>query len=241
MRDKTITDDTGPMRFAMTIQELLERVGNADGPDRELDAALFVALVVNPRQVPAYSASVDAALALVEEKLPGWKWAIAKESDGFGGMEYEAELFGPQYSSREQNPATFAVHLGLTAPLAPIAALLKALIAQAPTARPAARGTKTMRKVKIYDPPPTTGGVPITTTNVDLSLHDRLKNHEFVLEYVAALEEDNRRIDADRDRLRALLKEAAEIFEARPDIQALLGPQERALLAKIKAETGETT
>lgn len=93
----------------MTLQELLERVEKADGPDRELDARIWKAL--NPDQqvlfdggdvrtrrpaeygrladlpldgfgdwegiaghigAPCMTASVDAALALVETKLPGW-------------------------------------------------------------------------------------------------------------------------------------------------------------------------
>lgn len=131
-----------------THADLLARVEAATGPDRELDAALWLdftpgatrrastvksskglwpdytidetreaggALIV----VPAYTASLDAALALVERVLPGWVWSVGNLASG-GGQAYlmraqSAALIGGKAST----PA-----------LALLAAMLKALMAQ---------------------------------------------------------------------------------------------------------------
>lgn len=94
------------------LSELIERVRQATGPDRELDAALFIALVEptwhtspkdpgavaadkqyfwpegklkyltrNSKVAPYYTASVDAITALIEKKLPGWKWNIGHDAN----------------------------------------------------------------------------------------------------------------------------------------------------------------
>lgn len=88
----------------MSLEELLKRVDESSGPDWELDGLLYgMARNLTPRDtfitidnfqfvhpdddaksyyvaicmVPAYTASLDSALALVEEKLPGWRWTRA--------------------------------------------------------------------------------------------------------------------------------------------------------------------
>lgn len=69
-----------------TLQSLKGRIEAATGPDLELDLAIYGALIfkdmdqlapgeTNPMPKP-YTASIDAALALVERLLPGWAWRI---------------------------------------------------------------------------------------------------------------------------------------------------------------------
>ena len=78
--------------------KLIDKLRAADGPDRELDAEIYCAFAGTPCELvrgyldelrikqtgtavtwsaddisPHYTASIDAALALVAEKLPGWK------------------------------------------------------------------------------------------------------------------------------------------------------------------------
>lgn len=91
------------------LSELVERLRKATGPDRELDAAIWLvdegyekrggfnpstvfwtqvqdgfAMEGNSpmRSVPKFTASVDAALALVERVLPGWRHAHEKRTNG---------------------------------------------------------------------------------------------------------------------------------------------------------------
>jgi hypothetical protein len=118
------------------LGDLLERVEKATGPDRELDFALALAFTPGGYRWPderggaimwpdgrgsfgvaepdCLTASLDAAMALVERVLPGWDWIIGHTN---GGLTVHAQL-GP-------NEMAF----GDTAPLALLAALLKALIA----------------------------------------------------------------------------------------------------------------
>lgn len=57
---------------------LLERVEGAASPDRDLDDTIARAMGYDPVPgwAPHYTSSLDAVLALVEEKLPGWHVAI---------------------------------------------------------------------------------------------------------------------------------------------------------------------
>jgi hypothetical protein len=111
------------------LTPLSERVEGAGGPDRELDREVWAALVANPPaslvhvgriEVPAYTASLDSALGLVERVLPGWAWRVefvAKWRPG--GPFYGADLTdGIKPASRRAGP---------TPALAVLAALLKAL------------------------------------------------------------------------------------------------------------------
>jgi hypothetical protein len=100
----------------------------ATGPSREIDAAIYCALVwIDPpvRGVPSYTASIDAALALVERLLPGWAFNVCFRDDGDttgddGGWSVE---FRRPYEWLPFSTAT-------TAPLAILKALVAALIAQ---------------------------------------------------------------------------------------------------------------
>jgi hypothetical protein len=111
------------------LEELREMVGKATGPDRELDVALgalwpdppfnvTTAILRNAKPVcPAFTASIDAALALVERKLPGCRWYIGRNPEA--KRECDATL--------EASNGTAGGADAPTAPLAILAALLDAL------------------------------------------------------------------------------------------------------------------
>lgn len=130
------------------LPSLLSRLEASEGADRELDAELAVAFsgdpeawVVNPsphsifsaapgwwrdgsdksHDAPAYTTSVDAALALVERVLPGREWIV----EGGGGGSSTAVLLAPF-----EDEGSGEAHTGRlkTPALALLAALLKALI-----------------------------------------------------------------------------------------------------------------
>lgn len=131
-----------------TLEALLARVEAATGPDQELDGDLAVALegwtlrkfegdkrpywrdakhsnqenyFARKDGPPRYTASIDAAVALVEKKLPGAEYSI---STLYHLAQVELPLNaheGPQAARRED------MHV----PLTMIAALLRALIAAA--------------------------------------------------------------------------------------------------------------
>lgn len=134
------------------LQSLLERVEKEKGTDREIDADLDVALrggEIQWRQanytmdmhpvarrpsgnhlggyehehVPLYTASIDAALALAERVLPGWDYEIT----GIRAHGAVAILWKEGWRD-DWERATRSE--SATPPLAILAALLKALIAQ---------------------------------------------------------------------------------------------------------------
>lgn len=110
------------------LTSLIERVEKATGPDRELDAAIEVAMLGTThmpddliyyktttradhclpgaywrvsrsgeylRTSEKYTSSLDAALALVEEKLPGWTRTVDATAPDLG---IDVELFAPNDS-----------------------------------------------------------------------------------------------------------------------------------------------
>lgn len=122
------------------VTELLRRIQEADGPDREIDCRLHWLLVqpdkswatitLNGRRSWAefayecmgntsYTASIDAALALTEQKLPEWDYLLGRTN---GGLTIHCQL-GPA----QENATGF----GATLPLAILAALLRALKGEA--------------------------------------------------------------------------------------------------------------
>jgi len=122
------------------LTELLERVKKAEGPDRELGEAVVRALGFHAwagrmryRDADGIrwwdfgssevTASVDAALALVERVLPGWKYRLDQYPDrvecNLGQWRQGFGLYGDDFDGT-----------ALTAPLAILAALLTALISQ---------------------------------------------------------------------------------------------------------------
>ena len=116
------------------LQALLERVEKAEGPDRELDDAIdkwkLDTLLTRDTSArfalicPPYTASIDAAVALVEKMLPGWKWCVQRE------IHPDNWFFAYVFIVNEGT--SFADHRGMAhgPALALIAALLRALIAQ---------------------------------------------------------------------------------------------------------------
>jgi hypothetical protein len=136
----------------MSLHELLERAKAASGPDRELDAEIEhaarfqrgLSLGLKPDQIavwnhvgngyveshgtryasPAYTASIDAAVALISRVLPGlYMWQL----------EFDDEPTDCPYMARlyTTNGAPSGVsESGPTAPLALIVALLEAKIAE---------------------------------------------------------------------------------------------------------------
>ena len=144
------------------IASLLERVEKATKADRDLDRDLclglsysgYVDAPLNLRRAeddwldyecvedghtvqcsdtpPELTASIDAALALVERMLPGWKWGVAsvavktgeKSPEGYPryGTGFRAHV--TQVSALRPMPS---VAEGPTAPLAILVALLRSL------------------------------------------------------------------------------------------------------------------
>ena len=81
------------------LHALAQRLAEAMGPDRELDRDLHVALGLSMDTtvhcgvlLNAYTASLDAAVALVERVLPGW-W----QSSGLCSLTGHASI-GPDYN-----------------------------------------------------------------------------------------------------------------------------------------------
>jgi hypothetical protein len=128
----------------MSLHELMERVKAESGPDRELDARLWcfaegakfshlarhdAAMIYfiegkpgSCRETgwPTYTASIDAAVALIERVLPGCEWDVSTASGGRAG--YEVEIVRP-HGGAWTRP-------GPTPALALVAALLEAKIAE---------------------------------------------------------------------------------------------------------------
>jgi hypothetical protein len=69
------------------LSSLIERLERCEGADREIDLAIFMATaemesfsVWRPNDPTLFfTASIDAALALVERKLPGWGWQVHRD------------------------------------------------------------------------------------------------------------------------------------------------------------------
>lgn len=104
-----------------TLTDLLRRVEAATGPDRELDYAVLLATLPkghaylwDPEKGHEYTASIDAAVALVERK--GGCWEICRGDDN----SFRSEVWSTDlpWNSAEAK----------TAPLATVTALLGALI-----------------------------------------------------------------------------------------------------------------
>lgn len=118
------------------LQTLLERVEKATGPNRKIDALLWPLAPDFTRDVsltgeevawrehasPRYTASLDAALALVERVLPGWTWDIGAESYGASAEGAWARVYPRGFMSKGSGN-----RYAKTPTLALLAALLRAL------------------------------------------------------------------------------------------------------------------
>jgi hypothetical protein len=97
------------------IDNIIERVRGLTGPDREVDAVVFeffggLSWVVPP----AYTASLDAVVSLIERELPSYRWQCGNDGPGISA-------FG--FVGRDDEPA----HLGETPALALLLAALTAI------------------------------------------------------------------------------------------------------------------
>lgn len=126
----------------MDLAELRERVRAATGPDRELDFALkrlwsdiaarltFKEAIEAPGfTLPPYTASVDAALALVERMLPGWAYNLQVIRDVTTRTEQDAvaDFWLPSIRTKHLHRERFRAN-AQTLPLAILLALLDALL-----------------------------------------------------------------------------------------------------------------
>ena len=91
----------------MRRAEIIERLEKAEGFDRDIDADIYIEFNIPAERVgrldrlggcvgwwpkdapyesavdvPRYTASLDAAIALVERTLPGWRFAIERRANG---------------------------------------------------------------------------------------------------------------------------------------------------------------
>ncbi len=66
--------------------DLISRLEELEGPTLEADMAIEDAFPsLRPGQpMPRYTASLDAAVALLERVLPGWRWAV--DSNGYADV-----------------------------------------------------------------------------------------------------------------------------------------------------------
>lgn len=113
--------------------DILARLRAATGPDERTDILIENVLGIavfqrdpkvgygdadyNRVLLRPYTARVDAALALVEEKFPGWDWNLSNNPPGF----YLGEMHG------EDEDFAWSVGDGKTAPLAILTALFQML------------------------------------------------------------------------------------------------------------------
>lgn len=123
---------------------LIERLGKAEGPDRNLDGAIYWHLLeenraerelwwvelqfsATPENVDwrkPFTSSLDAALSLVERKLPGWVLVTSGKTALLVSPEYQEEI-GAAHRALE-----YAGEEGATLALAVCLALLRALSEQ---------------------------------------------------------------------------------------------------------------
>lgn len=114
----------------MSLEDLLKRVDECSGADRGLDMDLARGLFdgVNPILVhmcPKFTDSLDSALALVEEKLPGALRCVGSMEEG-----PFCRIIAPMPNGT-YNGAPDICPTGLpTEPLAVLSALLRALLAR---------------------------------------------------------------------------------------------------------------
>ena len=123
------------------LKELLERVERAEGPDRDYDWDLAFLDGWKFDEIsdtwtmpdghwdqfltpPRYTASLDAAVALVERKLPGHHWSVSRQCEypSLAFCDYRFAAFVGDYGSPKRAE-------GPTPAIAVIKALLRALIA----------------------------------------------------------------------------------------------------------------
>lgn len=119
--------------------KLIERLEACVGPDRALDLELHIA--ASPERYPEkwswddelrpphLTGSMDHAIALVTEKLPGWSWLVRDDDEGaFCNLSIPALRGNP--SGEWIDGETCFPEWSKTAPVAVCLSLFKALAAQ---------------------------------------------------------------------------------------------------------------
>jgi len=136
------------------LEQLLDRVVKATGADREIDAAIaseFFGVEIKRENkdrnwrmghrttktrkaepwvaLPAFTASVDAAIAFIERVLPGWGWELTEPAvvAGVSPRSRSSARIWPSTSFKDNGSRT-AFGDAETIPLALLAAALSALI-----------------------------------------------------------------------------------------------------------------
>lgn len=104
------------------LAKLGSRIEQATGPSDQMDQAISAAFDGDDKDsaVPAYTASVDACIALIQRVLPAWHWHV-----GHGPMGIV-----PYASMTQNTKSADPLHVEATAPTVPLAllgALFKAL------------------------------------------------------------------------------------------------------------------
>lgn len=69
------------------LAELRSRLSEVTGPDIRLDEEIWFTLLgrgPEPMKTIRYTASIEAALGLVAQKLPGWGYYLRRDGDGCG-------------------------------------------------------------------------------------------------------------------------------------------------------------
>lgn len=107
------------------MSNLTQRLEAATCGERELDAELafrFMPGFVRGRSndaayAPSFTTSLDAALALVERCLPGWRWAVGVYGTGYQAALDSGGVFN-QFHSEAPTPA-LALCLALIRALEP--------------------------------------------------------------------------------------------------------------------------
>lgn len=94
------------------LTAILERVIAATGPDADIDAELHKLFPPDwlrkrgryrRENIPQYTASVDAALALVNSQLPGWIWHLCTCSvsdDAWVCPDFNHPIYGQEFQAR---------------------------------------------------------------------------------------------------------------------------------------------
>jgi hypothetical protein len=105
-----------------SMDELIERVKSATGPNYQLECDINKLFAPERIVPPAYTASIDAVVALVREHLPGWGADVDVIS--YDGASCAACMFAPEFTD-DVNIVTAEAHT-------PAPALLAAFLSARP-------------------------------------------------------------------------------------------------------------
>lgn len=129
----------------MTLSDLIARVEAATGPDRETDGMIWCAANdyqflewdgdgcryravsdgwFDSHHIPSYTASLDAAIGLVERVLPGWVWNVSSTGTAWLMDPNNNEEF---YDASGCETLPIRPKKPLTPPIALLLALLRSL------------------------------------------------------------------------------------------------------------------